>query len=98
MGNYLITMSRIDNINVRLACDNYHFRVVGKAPAVIGESANFVTRVFAGEIGVIYIDSNLERYLKHYGVFYRCTNSDLKGMKSHERDCLLLELAGELIF
>lgn len=88
----------IATLNEILRSQNYSFRVLHEMPALIGEGSQFVARVFAGEMGIIFIDSNLERYLLRHGKFYLCTNFDLMGRKEAERSALILELSGCLIF
>lgn len=89
---------RVDEINKKLRKENYSFRVIKPLGPVIGEGSQFVAMVTACEIGAFYIDSNLERYLLRYGRFYLCTNFDLLGMKEAERQGMLLELSGLLIY
>lgn len=91
-------MDNIERINEILRNGSYSFRILSYAGTVIGEGSLFVARVMAGSQFVLYIDSNLERYLLRYGKYYRCTNFDILALKDHERQCLLLELSGTLIY
>jgi len=91
-------MEKTQRLNEMLRDGNYSFRVLGPAGKVIGEGSLFVARVMAGSQFVLYIDSNFERYMLRYGTYYRCTNFDLLGMKRAERECMLLELSGILIY